>query len=164
MMTHSHCHFLDVVPCSFTQPRRLRLARTDCHAARTMIPPLIAQHFERLRRLHPGARVREVPAAQGVLVEVPDVPLPPGIWNSQATTVRFIVPFAYPSAPPDSFWTDTGLALRDGRPPQGARPQPIPGENDPLLWFSWHPQQWDPNAHTISSFLEVVKNRLRTAQ
>jgi hypothetical protein len=130
-----------------------------------MIPPLIAQHAEKLRRSHPGVQVRELPAGdvQAVLVEVPNVQLP-DTWNRPSTTVRFLVPLAYPAAPPDSFWTDAGLALRDGRPPQGSRMQPLPGSGEQLLWFSWHVQQWDPNSHTISSFLEVVKNRFRTPQ
>jgi hypothetical protein len=130
-----------------------------------MIPPLIAEHAEKLRRLHPGLRITEMPSgvAQAVLVEVPDVELPDA-WNRPTTTVRFLVPLAYPAAPPDSFWADAGLALRDGRPPQGSRVQPLPGSAEPLLWFSWHVQQWNPNVHTVSSFLQVVKNRFRTPQ
>ena len=130
-----------------------------------MIPPLIEQHVEKLRRLYPDVRVRELPTpeVQGVLVEVPNIRLPAG-WSRKTTTVRFVVPFAYPSAPPDSFWTDAGLTLEGGNPPQGARQQPIPGLPDAVQWFSWHVQQWDANAHTLLTFLEVVRDRLRKVQ
>src|SRR5438105_3315024 len=97
------------------------------------------------------------------MVEVPEIDLPHG-WSKPKTTVRFLVPFAYPAAPPDCFWADADLTLDGGRIPQGSGRQPIPGFPDQLLWFSWHVQQWDPNSHTLSSYLQVVKNRLRMAQ
>lgn len=125
-----------------------------------MIPPLIAEHVAKLERPYPQLRTRELPGVQGVLVELPGFPLPPG-WSREETTIRFLVPYAYPSAPPDSFWTDAGLALANGTTPQGARPQPIPGTADDVLWFSWHVQQWDPNRHTVQTFVEVIRDRLR---
>jgi hypothetical protein len=126
-----------------------------------VIPPLIERHAEKLKRVHAGVELKELPTnqVQAVIIEVPDVELPPG-WNKSRTTIRFLVPLAYPAAPPDCFWADADLALHGGRAPQGSGRQPIPGLPDPLLWFSWHVQQWDPNRHTLASFFQVVKDRL----
>jgi hypothetical protein len=124
-----------------------------------VIPPVIQEHADRLRASYPQMTLRETAAANAVLVEVPDVKLPPG-WNRETTTVRFLIPLSYPNAAPDCFWADDSLALEDGREPQGTNHQPIPGESEPRRWFSWHVQQWNPNSHTVSSFLQVILDRL----
>lgn len=128
-----------------------------------MIPPIIGEHFERFRQAHPGAEMSEVPGVSAVRIEVPDVPLSDE-WNRKSTRIRFLVPLAYPSAPPDCFWADAGVALKGDVEPKGANHQPIPGTTESLRWFSWHVQQWNPNAHTISSFFQVILDRLRTAE
>lgn len=128
-----------------------------------MIPPLIERHVEKLRRIQPGVQIKEAPGVQAVMVEIPDVQLPKG-WNKERITVRFLVPLAYPAAPPDCFWVDEGFALEGGRMPQGSRLEPLAGVNLPLVWFSWHVQQWDPNTHTVSSFFQVIKDRLGKVQ
>lgn len=125
-----------------------------------MISPILQEHFERFRASYPEAHISELRGTDAVVVEVPDVPLPPG-WNRGSTTIKFVVPRAYPNAPPDCFWTDSGLALDGGREPQGTRSQPLPGQSEPLRWFSWHVQQWNPNAHTLASFFQVVLGRFR---
>jgi hypothetical protein len=129
-----------------------------------MIPPLIQRDFDRLQRAYPTAKLRAPSDAsvQGVVVEIPGVILPPG-WSKPSTFIRFLVPLAYPAAPPDCFWADLDLTLQDGRLPNAARPQAIPGQQEPLLWFSWHVQQWDANTHTLVSFMQVVFARLRIA-
>ena len=125
-----------------------------------MIPPIISEHAERLREAYPDLRVSEMANANAILVEVPGVVLPSG-WNQDVTTVRFLVPLAYPAAPPDCFWADQVLALAGEREPTGSNRTPIPGLSEPLRWFSWHVQQWNPNSHTVSSFFQVVLDRLR---
>ena len=130
-----------------------------------MIPPLIEEHAKKLKRMHPQLELTDLSSqgVQAISVEIKNVPLPTG-WNRPVTTVKFLVPLAYPAAPPDCFWTEPGLALADGRPPQGSGVQAMPGTTEQVVWFSWHVQQWDPNIHTVSSFLELIKDRFRRIQ
>jgi hypothetical protein len=100
-----------------------------------------------------------------MLVTVPRVTLPPG-WSACLTAVRFLVPPAYPFAAPDCFWVDDSLRLAGGALPQNAgNSNVIPETNISGLWFSWHlAGPWDPNRDTLSSWTNVIMDRLRRAQ
>lgn len=100
-----------------------------------------------------------------VLVTVPNVPLPEG-WNKAATAVRFLVPPGYPFAALDCFWGDHDLRLADGRVPQNASEgNPVPEANQPGMWFSWHLSGgWNANRDTLSSWMNVILDRLRRVQ
>lgn len=102
-------------------------------------------------------------STKAMLVTVPDEPLPPG-WSLKATSVKFLVPVAYPMARPDCFWADTNLRLANRALPQASRVQQIPGTAQTALWFSWHVQHWDPNRDTLCTFLQVIRTRLKDAK
>lgn len=134
-----------------------------------MIPPLIERHAEELKkRLSNPLRWRDLsigasPPIQAVAVEIENIVLPPG-WSKTTTMVRFLVAHAYPVAPPDCFWADADLTLSGNRTPQNTGRNPMPGTTEPLLWFSWHVQQWDPNRHRLDSFYQAIRDRLERAQ
>jgi hypothetical protein len=92
------------------------------------------------------------------LVTVPNVLLPAG-WTPSAITVRFIAPVGFPTAKPDCFWTDSNLRLDGGRVPQNTGQAQLPNGPNPLLWFSWHLQKWDPNTDSLLTYLRVIENR-----
>jgi hypothetical protein len=97
------------------------------------------------------------------LITVRDFPLPPG-WNKEAVTVRFLVPVGYPFAGPDSFWADPSLRTAgQAMPINTAMQQPWTTE-PPLLWFSWHPERWNPQQDTLMSYLGVIASRFRKAK
>lgn len=99
------------------------------------------------------------------LISVSGVPLPGG-WSKTVTSVRFLVPPAYPFAALDCFWADDDLRLADGRVPQNAGAGNVPPETGtPGLWFSWHlVQPWNPNRDTLSSWMNTIYDRLRRPQ
>ena len=92
------------------------------------------------------------------LVTVPNVVLPAG-WTPNTVTVRVIAPVGFPTAKPDCFWTDFNLRLDGGRMPQNSGQSPLPNGPNPLLWFSWHLQKWDPNTDSLLTYLRVIENR-----
>jgi hypothetical protein len=98
-----------------------------------------------------------------IRVAVPNVDLPKG-WSSARVTVYFVLPVGYPSAQPDSFWTDATLRLEGDRTPQNTGLQQIPGTSELLLWFSWHVQTWNPNEHSALTWLRVIKKRFEQLQ
>jgi hypothetical protein len=100
-----------------------------------------------------------------ILVSIPSLSVPPG-WSAGSTTVRFLVPAAYPFAALDCFWTDEGLRLADGAMPQNsAVGNIIPETSVSGLWFSWHLQgPWDPNRDTLATWVNVIIDRLRQAK
>ena len=57
------------------------------------------------------------------------------------------------------FWTDTDLVLAGGQVPKNADLiETILGGQ----WrrFSWHPQNWNPGADDLCTYLEFVNDRL----
>lgn len=120
-------------------------------------------HVQRLTERAPGAVAQQVPGT-GVVIRVPDVSLPDG-WSKTATSIRFVAPQGYPFAQPDCFWADADLRLRSGAIPQNAQlNNPIPGVNEPLLWFSWHLQSWNANRDDLVTWFTVIRQRLARAQ
>jgi|SRR5882672_7279059 len=109
-----------------------------------------------------GQRVdaRRLPSG-AFLIEVADYELPKG-WDSERATILFIAPPAFPAAQPDCFWVEpVALRFGGGRTPQNTNDQnPIPEVARAATWFSWHLQSWDPNRHTLSSYLKVIEQRL----
>lgn len=120
----------------------------------------VTMQLEQLRERFGVADVQQV--MNGVmLVTVPNVQLPKG-WSKPSTTIRFIIPSGYPYAPPDCFWTDADLTLQGGGQPQNTGLNPIPGCTDTVLWFSWHlTAPWNPNRDTLTTWMNVVINRMK---
>jgi hypothetical protein len=121
------------------------------------------QHLERLRRENPNARLERRPDGSTVII-VPDVPLPAPIWNKAQATVLFITPVGYPAAKPDCFWVDADLRLKSGGIPKNANIQVPPFGGEPRLWFSWHTSSWNANRDNLTTYLQVVLDRLRRAE
>lgn len=116
--------------------------------------------LDQLRERFGGANVRPA-ISNTMLVTVPNVRLPGG-WSKPSTTIRFIIPSGYPYAHLDCFWTDADLTLQGGGQPQNTGMNPIPGVIDTGLWFSWHlTASWDPNRDTLTTWMNVVINRLK---
>ena len=107
-----------------------------------------------------AVELRRLPSGT-TLVIVPVVPLPLG-WSQERTSVRFLVPPAYPFAALDCFWADVDLRLANGATPQNAQvPNPLPETYDHGLWFAWHlASPWDANRDTLSSWVNTILDRL----
>jgi hypothetical protein len=114
-----------------------------------------------LEARYPGVQTTRLPSGT-TLVTVPSVPLVPG-WTKQRTTIRFLVPAAYPYAALDCFWADEDLRLVGGGIPASANANnTIPEANTQALWFSWHlAQPWNPNRDSLSTWMNSVNGRLR---
>lgn len=91
-------------------------------------------------------------------ITVPDLSLPPG-WNRSSVGVAFVVPVGYPLAAPDCFWSEPGLALDHGGPPQNTGHNAGAGIPPGWLWFSWHPGYWDANGSNLETYLNVIRRR-----
>lgn len=125
---------------------------------------LIDRQMEALSDRFPGASAQALPSGTR-LVSVPTILLPPG-WSAHATGIRFLIPTGYPFAALDCFWADDALRLSSGNVPQNAAPRnPIPETNQTGLWFSWHlASPWNANRDTLSSWMNVIADRLRRPQ
>lgn len=93
------------------------------------------------------------------VITVPGISLPEG-WSAPNTTAKFVVLAAYPHAKPDCFWVDPSLRLKNNAQPQNTNIQQIPGTNHVWLWFSWHATQWNPNRDTLTTYVNVIRERL----
>lgn len=126
--------------------------------------PVLERQLRDLGERFAAAGTRELPSGT-VLVSVPAIPLPPG-WSKASTMVHFLVPPAYPFAALDCFWADNDLRLANGNAPQNAgADNAIPEASILCLWFSWHlTGPWDPNRDTLSSWMNVIVDRLRRPQ
>ena len=122
-----------------------------------MILDIVDQHVDVLKQAYP--RTRHQRRNDGsVLVEISEFPLPPG-WNAGTTTVSFVVPLGYPQARPDSFWTDPSLRLKHEGMPANSGLNTNYGGPDPRLWFSYHPERWDPNRDSLWTYLKLIRRR-----
>ena len=113
---------------------------------------------------YPGVEAARL-ASGTTLITVPRVRLPNG-WSKDRTTVRFLVPPAYPYAALDCFWADEDLRLAGNRLPANSNDDnPIPEVGAKGLWFSWHlAQSWNPNWDSLSTWMNAVNDRLRRLQ
>lgn len=124
---------------------------------------LVQEQFAELKERYPDAVLKEVGDGSYV-VTIPNVATGAG-WSAPSATVRFHVPVQYPTARPDCFWTEESLLLAGGRVPQNTGNNPLPGvANEPLRWFSWHVTHWSPNDDTLTTYLNVIRNRFADAR
>lgn len=119
-------------------------------------------HLPRLQDKYPAAAIQPLPNGT-TLVVIPGVVLPSG-WNRPSTTVYFLTPVGYPIAQPDCFWTDSDLRLANGVAPKNSGVQQISGSNQQALWFSWHPNGWNPNKDDLRTYLKIILDRLKRAE
>ncbi len=122
---------------------------------------VVEAQIAELSARYPGVQAACLPSGT-TLITVPGVRLPGG-WTKERTTIRFLVPLAYPYAALDCFWADTDLRLAGDRIPANANVNnPIPEAAANGLWFSWHlAQPWNPNRDSLSSWINSVNDRLR---
>lgn len=114
-----------------------------------------------LQSRYPATTAQASPG--GTLVIVPAVILPAG-WSKPTSSIRYVVPPAYPHANPDCFFADADLRLATGAIPQNAEIQNPAGLGQ-VLWFSWHVNgAWRPNKDTLSSWMGSIMNRLSQLQ
>jgi hypothetical protein len=89
-------------------------------------------------------------------------PLTPG-WSKDLTRVLTLIPSGYALTPPDNFFTDSDLAVKDGgQPGNTSLAQPISGPQ--WLQFSYHIEgsDWRPqDGHNLLTFLGGIDRRLR---
>ncbi len=123
----------------------------------------LQQQFDLLKSEFPTATLEQLPSGAAVIA-IPDFVLPPG-WSQPRTIVKFVAPVGYPLAKPDCFWASPDLRLQSGGAPQATNQTPIPEVNGaPMLWFSWHASQWNPNRDSLLTYARVIERRLRQAQ
>lgn len=86
-------------------------------------------------------------------------------WNKECTRVLILIPSGYAITPPDNFYTEPDLAVKDGgQPGSTSAAQPINGQQ--WLQFSFHVEasDWQPeNGHNLLTFLAGVDRRLSEA-
>jgi|SRR2546429_9803384 len=121
---------------------------------------LVEEQFDALAARPRFADAKLTPSQNGTyLVTIPHFSLPPG-WNKAETTVYFQIPVGYPTARPDTFWTDFDLGLASNAKPMNTGENNNHGLNVPLLWFSWHPSTWNPNRDTLITYVGLIRKRL----
>lgn len=120
------------------------------------------QQFALVKEAYPDAAMQLVPAGTSIIT-IPEVILGDG-WSLPRTFIKFVAPVGYPLANPDCFWAHPTLRLKNGVMPQNTNLSPIPGTGEPLLWFSWHTKQWNPNKDNLLTYIRVIKDRLKRAQ
>jgi len=105
----------------------------------------------------------EVGEAEGWLyVLIRGYPMPRG-YNLTTLELLLKLPVSYPNGRPDMFWTQADLLLQDGRVPTSAESiEPYLGR--PWRRFSWHPQNWNPGADSLKTYLEFVDIGLSKAR
>jgi len=88
-------------------------------------------------------------------------PVPAG-YSQKSTELLVKVPISYPNGRPDMFWTDETLVLANGGIPKSADEVETPlGKR--RRRFSWHPQNWNPGADSLVTYLEFINARLAKA-
>lgn len=125
-----------------------------------MQPGPVAEQFRKLEQQVPGS-IAQPHDGGSYLITVPNQKLVPG-WTKPATTIHFLVTAGFPQARPDCFWADEDLRLSSGTLPQNSAIQSVAGLGQ-RLWFSFHPQTWDPSRDTLLTYLRVIRRRLHQA-
>ena len=128
----------------------------------------VRQEIDKLRQGFPNLQC----GSELNWVLISEYPLP-NLYNKPQTRLLWNIPPGYPQTPPDDFFVDGDLRLKDGvNPPSfNAGPNsssglaPIEGN---WGWFSWHPEQgkWKPLAEidkgdNLVTFLRAVNICLR---
>ncbi len=121
-----------------------------------MIPAFIAEEIEELRA--EGYTVGVMEAEGWFNVVFSGYPFPPG-YSKASTQLLIKLPLSYRNGKPDMFWVDEDMKLKGGGAPRSADSiEPALGKR----WrrFSWHPQNWNPAADNIKTYLEFINRRL----
>ena len=84
-------------------------------------------------------------------------------WSMEVTPVLILIPSGYPTTPPDNFYTDPNLRLKNGQQPGSTSGAVQLGKQ--WLQFSYHVEDWQPHGdfhrgHNLLSFLYGVRRRL----
>lgn len=119
---------------------------------------ILEEHFRQLSDAFPSAKLDPRPDGSAV-VQIQDFPVPSG-WNAPKTAVLFVVPVGYPIAKPDTFWTDENLRLSTGGMPANASINANYGGAKPMLWFSFHPNSWNPQVDSLFTYAMLIRRRL----
>jgi hypothetical protein len=105
-------------------------------------------------------------------VLIPEYPLP-DLFNKSYTNLMWLIPAGYPQTPPDDFFVDGDLKLKNGSPAPAFNAGPNSSSGDAPIpgnwgWFSWHPHdgKWTPTADiekgdNLITFLRSVNICLR---
>lgn len=88
------------------------------------------------------------------------VALPDGLFATSVTDVLVIADYQYPLSAMDMFWTDPPVVCFNGQLPRNADQFEFYGERRWQRW-SWHYTGWNPSCHSVTTHLEVVRDRLR---
>jgi hypothetical protein len=133
-----------------------------------MIEAQFAELKSRVEAKSANSQITLTPMGNGgALIQITKVPL--AGWNRPSADILFVAPPGYPSAAPDCFWVQPGgLRLANGDTPQSSNDaNPIPGDIQPgrsTTWFSWHVQGWNPNRNSLTSFYQLILDRLKPAR
>jgi hypothetical protein len=125
-----------------------------------MVPAQLTEEVEALKK--EGHSVELIEAEGWANMVFHNYPVPHG-YNHETTELLLRFPLSYPNGRPDMFWTDEDLKLKDGRIPRSADSIETPlGKR----WrrFSWHPQNWNPGADNLRTYMEFVDSGLAKAR
>ncbi len=89
--------------------------------------------------------------------------LAPG-WSLDTTDTLILIPPGYPTTPPDNFYTDPALRMKNAQQPDRTS-GPVNHFGRQWLEFSYHVEDWQPHAdfkqgHNLLTFLHGVRRRL----
>ena len=116
---------------------------------------IIEQQLKQLEEKFPLAEILYNGKNLGTL-HIPQIKLPIG-WNKSITDIYFYIPYGFPSACPQHFYTSYDLRLENGCNPRAT--QSI--ENYKYLMFYWRLDKWSPNYDTLLTYVRVIQNRFR---
>jgi len=126
----------------------------------------VTDRLDRELDLIRGKHGEIIVAADRSWVQLPDCPLVPG-WNQPSTAVLVEVPPAYPTTPPDNFYTVADLRLADGQLPGNTTGVRV-FDGAPWLQFSYHVEttDWRPHAdpalsENLVTYFDGALQRLR---
>ncbi len=126
-----------------------------------MIPEELTQDLQTLQ--NQGFNYELVEESSNIYIVFKSFPLPPALYNMEATDLLIFTTIHYPSAGFDMFWTDLSLTLNNGDTPKNAD---TTEQHLDRKWrrFSYHPydsKPWKPHEDNVIIFIEYVRQRLR---
>jgi hypothetical protein len=120
------------------------------------------EQFIELKKSYPNTEARN-DGTGAMNITVPNLDLPDG-WSKRQANLYFKVPVGYPVSRPDCFWVDPDIRLANGNMPKNSNMQPLPPEQTPKLWFSWHAEQWQPSRDSLKTYIQIMLNRLKVPE
>jgi hypothetical protein len=129
-----------------------------------MASPRALADVGRLKERHSDAQTVEYDS--GNISVALELPLPEG-WSASKVLLRFIVPNGYPTAPPDCFWVEPNLKVKDAQPRASQYDHPMPDTNVKAHWFSWHindQSQWNGNNDNVFTWLNACRKRFNNIE